>query len=729
MPISAIATVGRRLFAFEISNFEILGEVWNSHLVTVGYTRVRLRLAIRRPSCGTRRRVCGSCRLVAIGTFSFGVDSSFTPFLCFGRGQWCQGASLDERRSAGEEGLLVGDAGEAVVGGSGGASIVEPPDSDEDSEDSLASESRVDEAVLLDFSAPPSVLREQITAYHKYCRAKFAECGIKLQKRAGGWYAFQVRRWHLNKFSGPDNNREWQPNFLGVEVCEGTAWGVPIQWREINSSERNDPKVGPLAFGGIGMIVNVRGDEGREFMIGESEEDYVDYTVFNLINGRLEADSGAIVPEASPELIDEELDPELPMDKADKAAFKEAVKARMGEKKKSGQQSKSQGKKRSAEVPLLKDSRDNASKKLKTSSSSRAISAEVPAPIPLPKPIVASGGDKSNLDFLCNLMTRCLKVGDSKEIEAVEALEDDECAASIAVCAHKLSLLLHRMLASHRSSLARKDKELTELLDDSLMLLSRKECRGLHFKIDKEKKAREDAQRLHGLLEKKYTDLCAKFSKLEKENSTLTSDYASLKKARDDDAATHTMFRIQMENDLEDLRVCCCCCCCCCCVCIAEREKKEAARASAVADAADVAQDLADEARQELLKSIKEAHPKLDLNAFECAAEGEAEEEVEEESSPSLIAGETEPAATYRGGEVVDLSVTHVVIPSSEQLFTTDDLFDGLQADIAQSKEIADQIFAENGDESIANVRTVPTSSQAPRDFSADRQGDGEDAS
>ncbi|OMO50437.1 hypothetical protein COLO4_38076 [Corchorus olitorius] len=503
--------------------------------------------------------------------------------------------------------------------------------------------------------------------------------------------------------------------------------------------------VGPLAFGGVRMIVNTRGDEGREFMIRESEEDYVEYTVFNLINGRLEADPGAVVPEASPELIDKELDPGggAYADPPDYLFL-----------------SKSQRKKRSAEGPPPKGSRDSASKKLKSSSSSRAVGAEVPVPNPPSKLIVISGGvpaggasrsrpsssgkdvssrgdrpghikhsanpsrgrDKSNLDFLCNLMTRCLKVGDSKKIGAVEALEDDECAASIAVCAHKLSLLSHRMLASHRSSLARKDKELTELLDDSLMLLSRKECRGLQFKIDKEKKAREDAQRLHGMLEKKYTDLCDKFSKLEKDNSTLTSDYASLKKARDDDAATHTMFRIQMEKDLEDLRRALD-------VQIAECEKKEAARASAVADAADVAQDLADEAKQELLRSIKEAHPDLDLSAFECAIEEEAEEEIEGENSPSLVAGESEPAAIDRGGEVVDLTVTRVVIPSSEQLFTTDDLFDGLQVDIAQSKEIAAQIFADNGDGSITDVATVRTSSQAPTYLSAERRGDGEDAS
>ncbi|OMO55499.1 hypothetical protein COLO4_35956 [Corchorus olitorius] len=650
-----------------------------------------------------------------------------------------RGTPLDERRSAGGEGLLVGDAGEAVVGGSGGASIVEPPDSDEDSEDSLASESRVDEAVLLDFGAPPSVLREQIKTYHKYCRAKFAECGIK--KRAGGWYAFQFVKGLLgvspleinsserNDPKGEDLSKEEKEHVdylqrvrhSSKDLCHRTRLylcglaPLPDAYPKMPTMDMGT--VGPLAFGGIRMIVNARGDEGREFMIGESEEDYVDYTVFNLINGRLEADPNAIVPKASPELIDEELDPGirlmafvtggclaglssplaidapfpfffvdqrgggayadppdylflLPMDKADKAAFKEAVKARMGEKKKSGQQNKSQGKKRSAE-PIVASGgapAGGASKGVPSSSGKDASSRGDRHGHVKHSANPSRNRDKTNLDFLCNLMTRCLKVGDSKETETVEALEDDECAASIAVCAHK------------------------------------------------EKKARKDAQRLHGLLEKKYTDLCAKFSKLEKENSTLTSDYASLKKARDDDAATHTMFRIQMEKDLEDLR-------------IAECEKKEVAHASAVADAADVAQDLADEARQELLKSIKEAHPELDLSAFECAAEGEAEEELGEESSPSLVAGETEPAAIDRGGEVVDLTVTHVVIPSSEQLFTTDDLFDGLQVDIAQSKEIADQIFAENGDESIANVGTVPTSSQAPKDLSAERQGDGEDAS
>ncbi|OMP08356.1 hypothetical protein COLO4_06553 [Corchorus olitorius] len=470
--------------------------------------------------------------------------------------------------------------------------------------------------------------------------------------------------------------------------------------------------VGPLAFDGVRIIVNARGDEGREFMIGESEEGYVNYTVFNLINGKLEADPNAIVPEASPELIDEELDPGtrlrrsargrgvrdlpdclflLPMDKT---AFRPVVKAQMGEKKKASQQSKTQGKKRSDEDPPPMDPKDNAPKKSKTASSTRSVVPDTRGSTPPPKPSAVPGGvlmggalkgvpstsakdtpsrsdlplhdkhsanpprsrERANLDFLCNLITGCLKIGDSKETEAVEALEDDE------------------MLASHRSSLVKKDRELTELLDDNLLLLSRKEWRGLQSRMDKERKAKEDAQKLHSQLEKKHSDLHAKFAKLEKDNSVLTSDYASLKKSKDDDAATRTMFRVQMEKDLEDLRRALD-------AKIAECEEKEAARAAAVTNAIDVAQDLADEAKQELLKSIKEVHPELDLSSFECIAEEAAEEEIEEEETPSQIAEEVGTVAIDPNSEVVDLTV-----------------------DIAQSKGIADQIFAEDDDESIAKV-------------------------
>ncbi|OMO87221.1 hypothetical protein CCACVL1_09186 [Corchorus capsularis] len=149
---------------------------------------------------------------------------------------------------------------------------------------------------------------------------------FQLQKRNGGWYAFQVWRGHKNKFPGPENNRRWHPKFLGVEASKGTEWGVPVQWWEINTTERNDLKnwvlseeeekhvdylqrvrhspeqlchrtrlylcelaptsdaydqmpalemgtVGP-AIDDVRIIVNARGDKGRELMMNKSEEDY-----------------------------------------------------------------------------------------------------------------------------------------------------------------------------------------------------------------------------------------------------------------------------------------------------------------------------------------------------------------------------------------------------------------------------------------------------------------------
>ncbi|OMO95986.1 hypothetical protein CCACVL1_05135 [Corchorus capsularis] len=46
----------------------------------------------------------------------------------------------------------------------------------------------------------------------------------------------------------------------------------------------------------------------------------------------------------------------------------------------------------------------------------------------------------------------------------------------------------------------------------------------------------------------------ASFTKLEKENSTLTSDYASLKKAEDEDASTFGAFKAQVQKEMEAMK-------------------------------------------------------------------------------------------------------------------------------------------------------------------------------
>ncbi|OMO94409.1 hypothetical protein CCACVL1_06015, partial [Corchorus capsularis] len=225
---------------------------------------------------------------------------------------------------------------------------------------------------------------------------------FQLQKRKNGWYAFQVRRGKKNKFPGPENNRLWQPKFFGIEVSEGIEWGIPIQWREINASERNGPRgwvlseeekkhanylqrvkhspkklchwtrlylcglaprpdaydkmpalemgtMGPLVIDGVRIIVNARGEEG------------------------LEPAPGTIIPEATPELFEVELDPELPM--MSKAEMKVAVQAGMAARNKGGQTSKGKGggKKRSTEDPPPKNPKNSAPKKLRTMAPVRVL--------------------------------------------------------------------------------------------------------------------------------------------------------------------------------------------------------------------------------------------------------------------------------------------------------------------------------------------------------------------
>ncbi|OMO85232.1 hypothetical protein CCACVL1_10341 [Corchorus capsularis] len=70
-----------------------------------------------------------------------------------------------------------------------------------------------------------------------------------------------------------------------------------------------------------------------------------------------------------------------------------------------------------------------------------------------------------------------------------------------------------------------------------------------------ENKAKEDALKLHGALQKKCNDLEAKFGKLEKDNSALTNQFASLKRSKDEEAGTFEVFKIQMQKEIDDLKV------------------------------------------------------------------------------------------------------------------------------------------------------------------------------
>ncbi|OMO51696.1 hypothetical protein COLO4_37548 [Corchorus olitorius] len=233
------------------------------------------------------------------------------------------------------------------------------------------------------------------------------------------------------------------------------------------------------------MIVNTRGEEGREFIMNKSEEDYVEYVVYDSINGKLELEPNVDPPVASPKLIEEELDPTstgegggafadppdyLPMD--EKARLKVAVKAQMVEKNKT-----KAPRKRSADQSLPSD--------LPPKKPKSVVLAQQATPLATPqalrltsasKPSARVGGSgtggtskgtpchsgdqelsgkegvhskkaavppkeksKGNLDFLCTLMARSLKLGKPKEVDIIQSISDDECAVSIVACTHQVN--------------------------------------------------------------------------------------------------------------------------------------------------------------------------------------------------------------------------------------------------------------------------------------------------
>ncbi|OMO50313.1 hypothetical protein CCACVL1_30509 [Corchorus capsularis] len=232
----------------------------------------------------------------------------------------------------------------------------------------------------------------------------------------------------------------------------------------------------------------------------------------------------------------------------EKDALRAKIKADMN-KKKPESQDKGQGKKRLAEQLPSKDPKDNVSKKSKTTPETHSVASESLAVTPSSKPDPAVGGSggtlkatspkdtpsggnrplverdgvhtkhsaippkgrgRGTLDFLCDSMAY-LKLGEVREFDAIEKLEQDECAACLVAHAHK-------------------------------------------NKFDREKKAKEDALKLHGALRKKCNDLEAKFEKLEKDNSVLTNQFASLKRSKDEEAGSFEVFKIQMQKELEDLK-------------------------------------------------------------------------------------------------------------------------------------------------------------------------------
>ncbi|OMP10701.1 hypothetical protein COLO4_04348 [Corchorus olitorius] len=328
------------------------------------------------------------------------------------------------------------------------------------------------------------------SAFFSNCR-KGLEGGTPL--RLAGGTSINLRALKLTG-SGSQISLAWRlvrgPNgsslFSGLTPAPDGYDGMPVMDMGIG---------GPLAIDGIRMIVNTRGEEGREFMMNKSKEDYVDYVVYNLINGKLELEPNVDPPMASLELIEEELDP---------------------------------GKGFVAHVALGKRSRRSA-----------------------------RGEGRSSTLLIASSM---------------------------------LTVLSQRMLQPYRFSLMKKDKNLMELMDDNLLVLTKKEFRALQLSVGKHRKAKEEAQKHHGQLEKKMGELHKKYTDFEKQHNTLTADYAALKTLKDQDAGTFALFKIQVEK-------------------AAEYEEKEAGRAAAVANATDIAEDLANEAKAELLKSIKEAHP------------------------------------------------------------------------------------------------------------------------
>ncbi|OMO50564.1 hypothetical protein COLO4_38014 [Corchorus olitorius] len=179
-----------------------------------------------------------------------------------------------------------------------------------------------------------------------------------------------------------------------------------------------------------------------------------------------------------------------------------------------------------------------------------------------------------------------------------------------------------------------------EQLDDSCLLMTRKECRGLQNKVDRERKTKEDVECLHGSLEKKFAELEAKFSKLEKDNSALTSDYASLKKVKVENAGTFEIFKIQMQKEIEDLKVSLD-------EKVGECKKKDAEIDGIVAQASDRGKD-----------------------------------------TPPENVEEYDVAVGDKTSEVVEAPACDVLILPSEQGFTTDDLLRVAQDELVRNDDI-----------------------------------------
>ncbi|OMO59686.1 prephenate dehydrogenase [Corchorus capsularis] len=276
----------------------------------------------------------------------------------------------------------------------------------------------------------------------------------------------------------------------------------------------------------------------------------------------------------------------------EKDALRAKIKADMN-KKKPESQDKGQGKKRLAEQLPSKDPKDNVSKKSKTTPETHSVASESLAVAPSSKPDPTAGGSggtskatspkdtpsrgdrplvgrdgvhtkhsaippkgrgRGTLDFLCDSMAH-LKLGEVREFDAIEKLEQDECADCLVTHAHKTAMFANQLLHFFRPSLVKKDRALVESLDDGCLLMTRRECHGLQNKVDREKKVKEDALKLHGISQKKFNDLEAKFGKLEKDNSALTSQFATLKRSKDEEAGTFEVFKIQLQREIDDLKV------------------------------------------------------------------------------------------------------------------------------------------------------------------------------
>ncbi|OMO75658.1 hypothetical protein CCACVL1_16080 [Corchorus capsularis] len=71
------------------------------------------------------------------------------------------------------------------------------------------------------------------------------------------------------------------------------------------------------------------------------------------------------------------------------------------------------------------------------------------------------------------------------------------------LCLLQLSIYSQRMLRPYRSSLLKKDKNLVELMDENLPIYSKKEFKILQGSVEKFKRAKDDAEKQHGQLERK----------------------------------------------------------------------------------------------------------------------------------------------------------------------------------------------------------------------------------